>query len=86
MNLTPSTATKKELAPQKSRSDREVAMGFIVHHGDAIATLLVGIWATCVAWRRERITPPGIKALGHPERWIGPLLVAFALLEFAVRP
>jgi hypothetical protein len=73
--------------PQKSRqAGREIAMGFIVHHADAIATLLVGIWATHVAWCRERITPPGMEALGRPERWIGPLLVAFAALEFAVAP
>jgi hypothetical protein len=25
-------------------------------------------------------------ALGRPERWIGPLLVAFALLKLAVAP
>jgi hypothetical protein len=61
-------------------------MGFIVRHADAIATLLAGIWATHVAWCRERITPPGTEALGRPERWIGPLLVAFAVLEFAVAP
>jgi hypothetical protein len=61
-------------------------MRFIVHNADAIATLLAGLWATHVAWRRERITPPGMEALGRPERWIGPLLVAFALLEFAVAP
>jgi hypothetical protein len=61
-------------------------MRFIVHNADAIATLLAGLWATHVAWHRERITPPGTEALGRPERWIGPLLVAFALLEFAVAP
>ena len=78
---------QKGLAPQKNRrSGWEIALGFIVHHGDAIATLLVGLWATHVGWRRERITPPGMEALGRPERWIGPLLVAFAVLEFVVPP
>jgi hypothetical protein len=59
-------------------------MRFTVHNADAIATLLAGIWAIHVAWRRERIETPGVEALGRPERWIGPLLVAFAVLEFAV--
>ena len=59
-------------------------MRFIVHNADAIATLLAGIWAIHVAWCRERIETPGAASLGRPERWIGPLLVAFAVLEFAV--
>jgi hypothetical protein len=29
---------------------------------------------------------PAVEALGRPERWIGPLLVAFAVLEFALAP
>jgi hypothetical protein len=59
-------------------------MRFIVHNADAIATLLAGIWAIHVAWCRERIETTGADTLGRPERWIGPLLVAFAVLEFAV--
>jgi hypothetical protein len=61
-------------------------MRFIVHHADAIAALLAGIWAIHVAWCRERIETPGVDALGRPERWIGPLLVAFAVLKFAFAP
>jgi hypothetical protein len=61
-------------------------MRFIVHNADAIATLLAGIWATHVAWCRDRIVTPAVEALGRPERWIGPLLVAFAVLEFALAP
>ena len=84
MNLTLAAATKQNLRHKKAASRPESAMRF--HHADAIATLLAGLWATHVAWRRERITPPGMEALGRPERWIGPLLVAFAVLEFAVPP
>lgn len=86
MNLAPVAATNKDLRRKKTAAGREIAVGFIVHRADAIATLFVGIWTTHVAWRRERITPPGMEALGRPERWIRPVLVVFAVLEFAVAP
>jgi hypothetical protein len=84
MNPAAAAATKREQRHKKPRAGREIAMAFIVHNADAIATLLAGIWATHVAWCRERIAAP--HALGRPERWIGPLLVAFALLKLAVAP
>ena len=59
-------------------------MAFIAHNADAFATLLAGVWAIHVAWCRERIATPHV--VGRPERWIGPLLVAFALLKLAVAP
>ena len=59
-------------------------MRFIVHNADAIATWMAQMPASKVAWCRERIETTGADTLGRPERWIGPLLVAFAVLEFAV--
>jgi hypothetical protein len=59
---------------------------FLVHNLDAIAALLAGIWATHVAWCRAGLATPGVEALGRPERCIGPLLVLFAMLEFATKP
>jgi len=58
-------------------------MRFLVQNLDAIATLIAGIGATHVAWRRGGAAIPGM-ALGWPERSIGPLLIAFAVVEFAV--
>jgi hypothetical protein len=58
----------------------------LVHNLDAIATLLAGIWATHVAWCRAEAATPCVEALGRPERCIGPLLVLFAMLEFAIKP
>ena len=86
MNLAPATATKKGLRHKKAAS--RPGERHAVHRPQCgrHRTLLAGLWATHVAWRRARITPPGTEALGRPERWIGPLLVAFALLEFAVAP
>jgi hypothetical protein len=49
----------------------------------ATPALLAGIWATHVAWRRGGAAPPGM-ALGWPERCIGPVLIGFAVAEFAV--
>jgi hypothetical protein len=59
-------------------------MRFLVQNLDAIATLVAGIWATHVAWRRGGAAPPGTDAAGWPERSIGPLLIVFAVVEFAV--
>jgi len=59
---------------------------FLVHNLDAIATLLAGIWATHVAWCRAGVATPDVEALGRPERCIGPLLILFAMLEFAIKP
>ncbi|HEV7981496.1 MAG TPA: hypothetical protein VGP86_01245 [Xanthobacteraceae bacterium] len=52
-------------------------MRFLVHNLDAIATVVAGIWATHPAI-------PGMDAAGWPERSIGPLLIAFAVVEFAI--
>jgi hypothetical protein len=82
MNLAPATATKKGLRHKKAASrpgDRHaVHRPQCGRHRDPARRPLGN---PC-----ERITPPGTEALGRPERWIGPLLVAFALLEFAVAP
>jgi hypothetical protein len=59
-------------------------MRFLVQNLDAIATLVAGIWATHVAWRRGGAAIPGMDATGWPERSIGPLLIVFAAVEFAV--
>jgi hypothetical protein len=53
---------------------------------DAIGTLAAGLAATHVAWCRADIATPGINPLGHPERWIGPVLILFAVLKLAVAP
>jgi hypothetical protein len=59
-------------------------MRFLLQNLDAIATLVAGIWATHVAWRRRGAAIPGMDATGWPERSIGPLLIVFAVVEFAV--
>jgi hypothetical protein len=69
---------------QKPRHRPETAMRFLVHNLDAIATVVAGIWATHVAWRRGGAAIPGMDAAGWPERSIGPLLIAFAVVEFVI--
>jgi len=71
---------------KKSQHRPGTAMRLLIQNLDAIATLLAGIWATHVAWCRPGIATPGLEALGRPERCIGPLLILFAVLEFAIAP
>jgi hypothetical protein len=59
---------------------------FLLHNLDAIGTLMVGIWATHVAWCRAGSAAPSVEALDRPERCIGPLLILFAVLRFAAAP
>jgi hypothetical protein len=65
---------------------REDAILFLVQNLDPIAALVAGIWAVHMAWCRADVIAPGTEALGRPERWIGPLLLLFALVRFATRP
>ena len=64
----------------------ETAVRFLLHNLDTIGTLVAGIWATHVAWCRAGAATPGMETLGRPERCIGPLLILFAVLRFAVAP
>jgi hypothetical protein len=59
-------------------------MRFVVSNLDAIIALVAGIWSTHVAWCRPGFATPGLESLGRPERCIGPVLMLFAALEFAI--
>jgi len=61
-------------------------MRFLVQNLDPIAVLIAGMWAVHVAWCRAHLAAPGTEALGRPERWIGPLLLAFALFRLVIAP
>jgi hypothetical protein len=59
-------------------------MRFVVSNLDALIALVAGIWSTHVAWCRPGLATPGLESLGRPERCIGPVLILFAVLEFAI--
>ncbi len=61
-------------------------MRFVVQYLDVIVAMATGLAATHVAWCRAETATPGLAALGHPERWIGPMLILFAVLKLAVAP
>jgi F0F1-type ATP synthase membrane subunit c/vacuolar-type H+-ATPase subunit K len=61
-------------------------MRLVVQNLDAIATLIAGLFATYLAWCRGGIATAGIESLGRPERYVGPVLILFAVLKFAISP
>jgi hypothetical protein len=87
MNPASAAATNRgSRGPKKPQHRPGTAMRLLIQNLDTITTLLAGIWATHVAWCRAGIATPGLEALGRPERCIGPLLILFAVLEFAIAP
>jgi hypothetical protein len=79
-------AGRDSIGTKKPQQCLETAVRFLVHNLDALATLTAGIWATHVAWCRAGATTPDMEEFGRAERCIGPLLVGFAVLRFAMAP
>ena len=62
-------------------------MSFASHYIDAMLTLLVGLGASHLGWCHPALSGPPHQAHGafwRVERCIGPLLIAVAVVEFAL--
>jgi hypothetical protein len=62
-------------------------MSLISPYIDATAALLAGLWASHLGWRHPVLSGPPHEAhaaFWRAERCIGPLLIAVAIVEFAL--
>jgi hypothetical protein len=64
-------------------------MSFVIDNIDAVVTLATGLWASLVGWYHPAINDPVMfddaENVPKLERLIGPLIILFAALEFAVK-
>jgi hypothetical protein len=64
-------------------------MSFIADNIDAEVTLIAGLWACHVAWYHPTLSDAlpheGHAGFWRTEKCIGPLLIAFAILDFAIK-